>query len=131
MKSHGTIIFLHNRKTAGITVYNLLRRKLVLLGNHCGWRSTAVRSYNKADRGRSGETASEIGDADRDALIEANQLDLEFYEQVKKRFASDVADFGEAWMESAIDRHQKQCRAAGWRLRLVDDLTRMVGKLVR
>ena len=104
---------------------------LVLLGDHCGWRSTAIVSYNKSNRGRSAERASELAAKDREALIEANQLDLELYEQVKIRFQADLERFGVEQMRVAVERHEHQCRAETSRLKLVDSLIRTAGRPVK
>lgn len=104
---------------------------LVLLGRHCGWQSTAIVSYNKSNRGRSAEKSAELAAEDRDALMEANQLDLELYEQVKIRFQADLEKFGVDTMRVAVQRHEDQCRSEASRVRFLDSLIRTAGRPVK
>jgi len=104
---------------------------IVLLGRWCGWKSTALVSYNKSGRAQGTQKASDLNQADRDALTEGNQFDLEFYEHVKMRFKRDLDRFGEAEMAAALEKHEDQCRRDAWKIRTVDALSSGLGKPLR
>ena len=104
---------------------------VLLLGRRCQWRSTTFSSYNKTDKMRIRTKAPPLTDEDREALADANELDLEFYEHAKKRFRRDIERYGVNKMNADVREHEIKSQRDAWRNTLTDNLSRRVGHTIR